>query len=99
MKRYLTMMLNENSIDKYLVLNEYTKKAYLAKELRRIIPPDKIYVIRGGADEKLFKPITNKQKMLIRKKYMLDERKFILCFGTRFTQYKGADILDGVMID
>ncbi|OGH38334.1 MAG: hypothetical protein A3B44_01675 [Candidatus Levybacteria bacterium RIFCSPLOWO2_01_FULL_38_21] len=97
MKRYLTMMLNENSIDKYLVLNEYTKKAYLAKELRRIIPPDKIYVIRGGADEKLFKPITNKQKMLIRKKYMLDERKFILCFGTRFTQYKGADILEEIL--
>lgn len=97
MKKYLTIMLNENSVDKYLVHNKYTKRTYLSKKLKQIIPSEKIYIIGGGEDERLFKPITDKQKKLIRKKYMLDEKEFILCFSTRFTQYKGSDILEAIL--
>lgn len=97
MKKYLTFMLNENSVDKYLVLNRYTKKTYLSKKLKQIVPAEKIYIIGGGADEKLFKPITDKKRKLIRKKYVLDEKEFILCFSTRFTQYKGSDILKAIL--
>lgn len=96
-KKYLAILLNEKSIDKYLVINKYTKKTYLSKEVRKLIPTEKIYIIGSGEDKSLFKPVTNKQAKLIRKKYIFDENEFLLCYSTRFTQYKGSDIMEKIL--
>lgn len=97
MQRYLGLMFKEDLVDKYLVPNEYTQQTYLDQNLERVILSKKIYILGSGADENLFNPVTPNQKKRIKKKYFINSKEFILCFGTRFTQYKGADIFEEIL--
>lgn len=70
-----------------LVLNENVEK-YLSK-----ITKTKIQYLTNGVDINLFKPIDQKQKIFLRKKYKLPiDRKLILFVG-RFVEKKGVDLL------
>lgn len=97
MKKYLKLMAKENLIDRYLVPNQYTKNTYLDKKLDNVILPTKICVVESGSDETLFKPISLRKKASIKRKHLTNSNEFTVCFGTRFTQYKGADILEEVL--
>ena len=76
-----------NKSIRVLVLNKKVQN-YLSK-----ITKTKIEYLTNGVDTNLFEPVTQQQKISLRKKYNLPLDKKIVLFVGRFVEKKGIDLL------
>jgi glycosyltransferase involved in cell wall biosynthesis len=66
----------------------------LKEDFRKlIVNGNKLKVIYNGVDTQKFKPITTDEKLQLRQKYSLPEKKFIVLFVGLFVERKGVDYL------
>jgi glycosyltransferase involved in cell wall biosynthesis len=73
---------------KHIIAVDTRLKDYHIDELG--VPPDKITVVYNAIDTERFKPVSNKEKTLLRKQLGLPEEKFIVLVPRRYVDKNGV---------